>query len=166
MLSYKEFTIYFGSHLKASDFQSFLAATFTDLTAYDIRESDYIVSERMGIELGFTNKEAIYDDDDKVMVEKGDPLFSHFTAYPISRRLLTELPFHVSFDDRRENVFQNAGIPNQTKEGYADFLNKHFLVDNYRMVDLVFTVDYEPQANTINFIQIRSNSLIEHLMLK
>jgi len=165
MLSYKEFTSYFGSDLNARDFQLFLAAIFNDLNSYDIRESDYLVSESMGMELGFTNKEAIYDDDDKTMVDEGCPLFSHFNAYPISRCLLIELPFQVSFDDRRENVIQKVGIPDQTKEGYADFLNKHFLVDSFRMGDLIFTVDYEPVAKSINFIQIRSNSLIEHLAL-
>ncbi|HEY4831299.1 MAG TPA: hypothetical protein VIH61_01890 [Waddliaceae bacterium] len=166
MLSYKDFIVYFGCQLNASDFQSFLVEIFNDLTSYDITESDYIVSEVMGIELGFTNKSAIYDDDDRVIFEKGDPIFSHFTAYPKSSAQFTKWPFNISFDDRRDNVFQKAGIPAQTNEGYADFLKRNFLVDSYKIDDVIFTVDYNPDSNTINFMQMRGNSLMEHLTLK
>ena len=166
MLSYKEFVIYFGTKLSANGFQSFLGETFTDPTDYDVAESEYMVSELMGMELGFTNEKAIYDEDDKMVFDKGDPVFSHFTAYPGSRRLLKELPFNVSFDDTRDSVLQKAGVPTQTKEGYFDLMKRHFLIDNYRIDNVVFTIDYNPIANTINFIQMRSNSLIEHLMVK
>jgi hypothetical protein len=164
--SYKEFIFHFGSHLNAHGFQSFLSETFNDLTDYDVTESEYIVSELTGMELGFTNDEAIYDEDDKVVFEKGDPIFSHFNVFPSSCCILTELPYNVSFDDTRESVLQKAGVPTQTKEGYSDLLEKHFLVDNYKIDDMVFTVDYNPQTNTINFIQMRGNRQLKHLMLK
>ena len=166
MHSYKEFIFHFGSNLNANEFQSFLSKTFSDLTDYDVTESEYIVSELMGMELGFTNEDAIYDDDDKMIFEKGNPIFSHFTAYPNSSRVLTELPFNVNFTDTRNSVIRKAGVPTQTKEGYSDFLKRHFLIDNYKIEDVVFTVDYSPHTNTINFIQMRGNRQIEHLMLK
>jgi len=166
MHSYKELIFHFGSHLNENGFRYFLSETFSDLTHYDVTESEYVVSELAGMELGFTNESAIYDEDDMVVFEKGGPIFSHFNAYPRSCCMLTEFPFNVSFDDTRDIVLQKAGVPTQTKEGYSDLLGKHFLVDNYKIGDVVFTVDYDPHMKTINFIQMRGNRQIEHLMLK
>jgi len=125
MLSYKDFTRHFDLSLFDKDFQKFLTNSFSDLTEYNILESDYITSEKAGIDLGFTNNEAVYDDDD----------------------------------------IKKAGNPTQTKEGYADFLNKNFLVDNYKVGNVVITFDYDAESQTINFIQVRDNNLVEHLKL-
>ena len=165
MLSYRDFIKHFGTSLSDEGFQYFLQGTFSDLTEYDILKSDYIMSEKNGIELGFTNNAAIYDDDDNVVFEKGNPVFSHFILYPKSLTLIDRLPFDSSFEDKRPEIISNAGNPNQTKEGYADFLNKHFIVDNYKVNDIIITFDYDPEKQTLNLIQVRDNNLVEHLKL-
>jgi hypothetical protein len=165
MLSYRDFTKYFGTSLSDEGFQNFLHNTFSDMTEYDILESDYITSENNGIELGFINNQAVYDDDDNVVFEKGNPIFSHFILYTKSLTLIDNFPFDTNFHDNRTEVIKKAGNPSQTKEGYADFLNKNFLVDNYKVDDTVITFDYEAEKQTINFIQVRDNNLVEHLRL-
>lgn len=165
MLSYKNLINYFGSGLFDKDFQSFLTHLCSDLTDYNILDSDHITSEQSGIDFGFTNNEAVYDDDDNVVLEKGNPVFSHFILYPKSLTIIDNFPFDTNFDDDRINVIKKAGNPSQTKEGYADFLNKSFLVDNYKVDDIVITFDYNADKQTINFIQIRDNNLVEHLRL-
>jgi hypothetical protein len=165
MLSYRDFTNHFGTSLSNEGFQIFLHDTFSDLTDYDILESDYITSENNGIELGFINIHAVYDEDDNVVFEKGDPIFSHFILFAISLTLIDDLPFDTNFHDNRTEVIRKAGNPYQTKEGFTDLLNKNFLVDNYKVDDIVITFDYEPEKQTINFIQIRDNNLVEHIKL-
>jgi hypothetical protein len=165
MLSYKDFTKHFGSSLFDKGFQTFLSDTFSDLTKYDILESDYITSEKNGIQLGFTNNDAVYDDDENIVFEKGNPVFSHFIFHAKSLTLIDNLPFDTNFNDNRIEIIRKAGNPSQTKEGYADFLNKSFLVDNYKVDDIVITFDYDAEKQTINFIQIRDNNLVEHLKL-
>ena len=165
MLSYKEFTKYFGTSLFDKDFQTFLSKIFSDLTEYDILESDYITSDKNGIELGFTNKNAIYDDDENVVFEKGNPIFSHFNIYPNALAILDNLPFDIYFDDNRTVITSKTGNPTQTKKGYADFLNKRFLVDNYKVENIIITFDYEAEKEIINFIQVRDNNFREHLKL-
>ncbi len=165
MLSYKDFTKRFGTNLFDEEFQTFLQSIFTDLTKYDILESDYLISENIGIELGFSNNEAIYDDDDKVVFEKGNPVFSHLILYPKSLKIIDHLPFETKFDDNRTKVLKKAGKPGQTKEGYSDILSKNFLVDSYMSEDIIITFDYDNEKQTINFIQIRDNNLAGHLRL-
>jgi hypothetical protein len=165
MLSYTDFTKHFGTSLFDEGFQIFLQDTFSDLTEYDILESDYITSENNGIELGFINNQAVYDDDDNVAFKKGNPIFSHFILYNKSLTLIDNLPFDTNFNDDRIEVIRKAGNPSQTKEGYADLLNKSFLVDNYKVDDIVITFDYEAEKQTINSIQVRDNNLVEHLRL-
>ena len=163
MLSYRDITKHFGSSLFDKDFQSFLTNTFSDLTEYNILESDYIISDDKGIELGFTNPDAVYDDDDNIIFEKGNPIFSHFIIYPRSAKLIDNLPFDTNFMDSRFAVITKAGNPIQTQEGYANFLDKNFLVDNYKLNDIVITFDYDAEKKTLNHIQIRDNNLVEHL---
>jgi hypothetical protein len=165
MLSYRDFTKHFGTSLSDERFQSFLHEPFSDLTEYDILESDYITSENNGIELGFINNQAVYDDDDNVVLEKGNPIFSHFILYAKSLTLIDNLPFDTNFNDNRTEVIRKAGNPSQTNEGYSDLLNKSFLVDNYKVDNIVITFDYEAEKQTINFIQVRDNNLLEHLRL-
>lgn len=165
MLSYKEFTKYFGTSLFDKGFQTFLSEIFSDLTEYDILESDYITSDKNGIELGFTNKDAIYDDDENVVFEKGNPIFSHFNIYLNALTVLDNLPFDTYFDDNRNEIKSKTGNPTQTKKGSADFLNKRFLVDNYKVDNIIITFDYDAEKEIINFIQVCDNNLREHLKL-
>jgi hypothetical protein len=165
MLSYRDITKHFGSSLFDKDFQSFLTKTFSDLTEYNILESDYIISADTAIELGFTNNDAVYDDDDNIVFEQGNPIFSHFIIYPKSMNLIDDLPFDTTFTDSRFEIIKKAGSPIQTKEGYADFLSKNFLVDNYKLRDIVVAFDYDAEKQTLNHIQFRDNTLIEHLKL-
>ncbi len=165
MLSYKDLTKYFGLSLFDLTFQTFLTKTFSDLTEYDILESDYISSENAGIEFGFTNTEAIYDDDENIVFDEGNPLFSHFTLYPKSLTIIDKLPFDINFDESRKEIMNKAGNPTQTKEGYDDFFKKRFLIDNYKVGDIVVTFDYDATKEKINFIQVRDNNLVEHLKL-
>ena len=165
MLSYKEFTNRFGTSLLDNEFQAFLTNTFADHTEYDILESDYIISEKTGLEIGFTNNDAVYDDDDNVIFEKGNPIFSHFIAYPKSVGLIGSFPFDTNFTDKRDEVIAKAGNPTKTNEGFSDFLNRNFLVDNYKLGNIIVTYDYDVEEQTINFIQVRENNLVEHLRL-
>jgi hypothetical protein len=157
MNSYKDLTIFFNTDLLDIEFQSFLKELFDDLSDYNILESDYITSKKNGIELGFKNDRAVYDEDDGVLFEKGRPVFSHFNLFPNSARLIDRLPFDIKFNENRTNVISKAGQPNQTNQGEIVILNKKYLVDNYFAGDLTITFDYEPANETINFIQIKNN---------
>lgn len=165
MLSYKDLTRHFGTSLFDRNFQTFLTNIFSDLTEYNVLKSDYISSAKAGIELGFINTEAVYDDDENIVFDKGNPVFSHFTLHSHSLTQITLLPFDANFSDYRIGIIQKAGTPIQTKEGYDDFLDKIFLVDNYKLDNTVITFDYDTEQQTINFIQVRDNNLVEHLKL-
>jgi len=165
MLSYKDFTTHFGSFMTDKDFHSFLTKTFSDLTDYNVLLGDYITSASTGIELGFTNNDAIYDDDTQLVFEAGNPIFSCINLWPKSQIIITDFPFNTGFKESRNEIIHKIGKPTKTNEGYADFLNKNFLVDNYKIDDLIITFDYNPTEETINFIQLRDNNLVEHLKL-
>lgn len=165
MLSYKDFARYFGISLFDKDFQSFLSGKFFDLTEYNILESDYIVSNKNGIELGFINNDAIYDEDENIVFERGDPIFSHFILYPKSLMLIDNLPLRTTFDDNRVDIIKKAGNPIQTKDGYTYFLGKKFLIDSYKVDNIIIIFDYDSEKLTINFIQVRDNDLVDHLKL-
>lgn len=165
MLSYKDFTRHFGLSLFDKAFQTFLTNKFSDLTEYNILENNNIISVKGGIELGFTNNEAVYDDDENIVFEKGNPLFSHLIFYPASLTVIDNLPFGTHFDDRRIDIIKKAGNPIQTTNGFADLLKKSFLVDNYQVDNIVITFDYDAGRQTINFIEVRDNNLVKHLKL-
>jgi hypothetical protein len=156
---------YFGSPLRGDEFRAFLSEYFVDLTEYNILESDYITSDLTGIEFGFTNNDAVYDDDDEVIFEEGNPIFSHYNLFPKSEIIVNKLPFEISFRDSREVVFIKAGLPIKTNKGYSDLLNKEFLVDSYKINDIIITFDYNGKDETINHISVRSNNLLEHLKM-
>src|SRR5687768_12596620 len=109
MPSYKAITKYFGTSLFDKEFQVFLINIFSDLTEYDILESDYIISARNGVDLGFRNNEAVYDDDENLVFEKGNPIFSHINFYPNSVTLIDNFPFKASFGDHRADIIRKAG---------------------------------------------------------
>ena len=164
MVTYTDVIKYFGVHLFDEGFQSFLTITFSDLSDYDIFNG-YMISGETCVELGFTNNDAIYDDDENIVFDKGNPFFSHFNIFPKSKIIITDLPFAVEFADTREIVLMKAGSPTQTKKGHLDFLNKSFLVDNYKVNGIVVSFDYNPNDETINHIEIRDNNLVHHLKL-
>jgi hypothetical protein len=80
-------------------------------------------------------------------------------------RKIENLPFNATFGDKRSEVIAKAGNPTQTKEGFAEFLNKSFLVDNYKLNDIVITFDYDAEKHTLNFVQVRDNNIVGHLKL-
>ena len=165
MISYKKLTSFFGFSLHEKEFDRFLSKTFSDLTEYNILESEYIVSKNFGIELGFTNNSAVYDDDEGVIFKSGDPIFSHFALYPQSGQLISELPFGVNFMENRNKIIEKAGEPKTSKDVFVNLLNKHYLIDHYLLGDIVISFDYEVTIQTLNFIQIRRNDLVEHLKI-
>lgn len=165
MLSYQDLSKHFGADLFSNDLQALLADHFPDLTNYDVRESDYVISSKHGIEFGFINHDAVYDEDENILFESGTPVFSHFNLYPQSAALMTDLPFKASFKDSRTEILKKAGKPTQTRQGYADFSHKHFLVDNYKVNEIIITFDYDAQQQFLNFIQVRDNNLQQHLKL-
>ncbi len=75
MLTYNDFANRFGASLLDQEFLAFLTNTFADLTEYNVLESDYMVSEETGVELGFTNDTAEYDGDDNVVIDRGTRSF-------------------------------------------------------------------------------------------
>lgn len=164
MFTHLHFTNQFGSYLYDDNFQAFLADTFTDLSSYDILKSDYMRSELLHIDLGFTNEDAVVDEDELIVLEPGQPVFSHLNIYP-NPDLQYILPFEISFDDTREEVFKKAGEPTQTKHGDSPILDKPFLVDHYKIDNLVLSIDYDPADEHINFMQIRDNNIVAHLKL-
>jgi hypothetical protein len=155
MITLGNFVELFGESLFSQKFQTFIKANFEDLTEYNILDSDYIVSKQKGIELGFTNRSAVLDDDDQILLEKGNPIFSHLNIFPISSSFLTGLPFSIMFNDSRENVISKAGLPMTCHEGYLDFLSQEFLIDNYKSDNIIYSIDYKPKSKNINFIQAR-----------
>jgi len=165
MLSYRDFTRYFGSNLLDKDFQSFLSKTFSDLTEYKTLESGYIISEKNGVELGFNKSESVNDDIDNTVFANIEPIFSHFNIYPKSVNLVSILPFEINFNDTRPIILAKAGEPTQTKEGYADLLKSSFLIDNYKVDETIITFDYDSRDETLKFIQIRDNNLVDHLKM-
>ncbi|WP_413667694.1 hypothetical protein ACEN9X_24860 [Mucilaginibacter sp. Mucisp86] len=164
MFNYLHFTTQFGSYLYDDNFQAFLADTFTDLSTYNVLKSDYMRSEMLDIDLGFSNEDAVIDEDELIVLEPGQPIFSHLNIYP-KPGLQYILPFEISFHDTREAVFKKAGEPTQTKHGDSPILDLPFLIDHYKIDNLVLSIDYDPQDERINFIQIRENNIITHLKL-
>lgn len=163
MHSFKDLTKFFGTALSHTSFQTFLATNFNDLTKYNVFESNYVSSEEAKIELGFQNNEAVIDEDDEIVFNEGNPLFSTVNIFPGST--ITELPFDLAFVDSRHDVLAKAGEPTQTRKGEASFLGPAYLVDNFKVGEIVVSVDYNPESQTINFVQIRDNNLEEHLRL-
>jgi len=105
---------YFGRHLESKTFQAYLTEHFNDLTEYNILDCDYISSIMKGIELGFTNDTAVFDDT-QMLFEKGFPIFSHFNLFPISSNFLTDFPFIASFQTSRDEIHRITGLPTTTR---------------------------------------------------
>lgn len=154
MDSYNQLTQYFNTELKDNKFQSYLKENFEDLTDYNITESDYIKSKKYGIELGFKNIDAVYDEDDKVIFEQGNPVFTHFNLFPESDSIFDRLPFGINFYDKRASVIIKAGQPHNSNKGEIPILGK-YLIDYYFVDDMIISFDYEVDEESIKFIQIK-----------
>jgi len=120
MHSFKDLTKYFGTALSDSAFQAFLSNNFDDFTQYNVVESNYISSENAKIELGFQNNEAVADEDDEIVFDEGNPLFSTVNIFPGST--ITELPFDLTFADSRDEVLAKAGSLHKPAKGKHHFL--------------------------------------------
>jgi hypothetical protein len=72
-MTYSDITKYFGTKLSDQDFQTFLKRMDCDLTKYNVAESEYISSKDGGLEIGFKNEDAIYDEDEQKVFVKGTP---------------------------------------------------------------------------------------------
>ena len=165
MLSFKDLTIHFGTSLNDKAFQQFLAANFTDLSAYDIFYG-YIASDLSAIEFGFKNDTAVYDDDTEEVFEKGDPVFSHFNLYPNSAGVITQLPLDIAFTDTRSEILKKTAAPLLTKKGFNEMLDINYINDSYKIGDIAITVEYNPSTERITLIQIRdNNAAASHLKL-
>lgn len=140
-------------------FRSFLKSNFSDLTEYNILESEYVFSAQKGLELGFINDTAVFDDDTLVIFEKGNPVFSHFNLFPLCEKYINDLPFDSSFENSRDQIQQKAGVPTKINEGYLELLDKHFRIDNYQMSDIIISFSYVPTSNMLDLIQVRSLKL-------
>ncbi|WP_295801480.1 hypothetical protein [Mucilaginibacter sp.] len=162
MLSYLDFSKRFGAYLSDPEFQSFLESTFTDLTTYNVSQSEYMISESTEIELGYTNEDAIFDEDDEIVFKEGNPRFSHFNIYPKSVIIINELPFRLKFTDDRNDILKKIGQPTKTNRG--DFLGTPFLTDHYKVDKTVISIDYFLNYSIKHF-QIRDNDLLLHLKL-
>lgn len=161
MLSYLDITNFFGKSLYNADFQKFIHQNFSNLSDYDITDTDYIASED-GIELGFKNDDAVYDEDDLVVFEPGNPVFSHVNLYSKISSKVT-FPFDVNFNDERSFVILKSNEPVKTPEVADSFFNKDFLIDTYKKDHLEIAFDYNLETKMLNFIQIRDGRILSFL---
>jgi len=165
MISHTDFIKYFGLSLQDEPFISFLQEMVPGLVDYAAGDDLYMISRENGVEIGFTNCCALFIDSNGAILENLKPVFSHLTLYPPSLNILDKLPFNTNFSDRREAVISRAGTPTVTNAGFSALLNKKYLVDNYKIADIVVTYDYNADSEAINFIQIRDNELVQELKL-
>ncbi len=165
MITHNDFIRLFGLGLNDDLLCSFLSETFTDLVDRVAGEEIFMISDQYGIEIGFSNCGSLFIDYSGELFEKSSPVFSYITLFPRSLNILNKLPFNTSFDNKREEVISRAGTPTITNSGFSALLNKKYLVDNYKVADIVVTYDYNADAETINFIQIRDNELVQDLKL-
>ncbi len=160
MIQYTELTNLFGMNMSDEIFQSFLTKHFSDLTKYNISKSDYMCSKKYAIELGFTNPDAEFDEDEQKVFKKGNPFFSHFNVYSQSSLLISTLPFGISFSDNREKIHLKAGLPSKiSKHDSSPLFNKAILIDHYSTNNIVVSIDYDSKSGAIENIQIRDERI-------
>lgn len=156
-MTYSDLTTYFGTGLSDAAFQAFLNSMSCDPATYNVADSDYITCESKGLEIGFRNDEAVYDEDEGTVFEKGKPVFSHFNLYPAAGGLISALPFGIGFSDNRNTVKQKAGEPVKSTDLDDPIFQKRFMIDHYELGNLAISIDYNPEDETIELIQIRDN---------
>lgn len=157
-MTYLDITKYFGTQLSDIDFQNFLKELSCDPKKYNIAESQYILSNDNGIEVGFKNKTAVYDEDDQIVFEEGNPVLSVINIRIAFGKLLKLLPFDIKFSDTRTIVREKAGNPIKVVDYEDKFFNKQMMIDHYKIDNLAISIDYDANNETIDFIQIRDNN--------
>ncbi|MBA4240619.1 MAG: hypothetical protein C0448_07830 [Sphingobacteriaceae bacterium] len=163
-MTFHDITKHFGTKLADLDFQKFLKSISCDPTTYNVAESDYIISADNAIEIGFNNKDAEYDEDEKTIFKKGTPIFSFFNLHPKSYTLVSSIPFNLNYNDTRKTVREKVGLPIKMVEFEDKFFNKRFIVDHYRIDNLAIAIDYNSNDEKIASIQISDyTQLKEHL---
>lgn len=160
-MTYLEISKYFGTKLSDTNFQTFLKSISCDPAQYNVSTGDYISSETIGLDMGFKNVDAVYDDDDEKVFEKGTPIFSLFNMYPMSEKIVSSIPFDIKFSDNRNTVREKAGQPVKITDAIDKLLDKHFLIDHFKMDNIAISIDYNSKDETIEFIQIRDNNLVD-----
>ncbi|HTJ50362.1 MAG TPA: hypothetical protein VL443_12970 [Cyclobacteriaceae bacterium] len=165
-MTYLDITKYFGTKLSDSNFQAFLRSISCDPTVYNVAEGQYISSQTTGLEIGFRNDDAIYDEDEQKVFKKGTPIFSLFNLYPTSENLIKSIPFDIKFTDTKSTVREKAGQPVKITDFEDEFFKKHFMIDHFKIHNLAISVDYNSKDETIEFIQVRDNDQAEeHIKL-
>ncbi len=165
MITHNDLIRYFGHDFHDESLSSFLHHTFNDLVDRVAGEDVFMISDQYGIEIGFSNCGSLLIDYNGELFERFSPVFSYITLYPASLHIIDQLPFDTRFGQTREEVISRAGAPTKTSAGFSTLLNKKYLIDNYKVADIVVTYDYHADAETINFIQIRHNELVGELKL-
>jgi hypothetical protein len=165
-MKYLDITKYFGTKLSDPDFQSFLKSISCDPTKYNVAKSEYVSSKTTGLEFGFRNDDAIYDEDDQKVFKKGTPIFSLFNIHPSSEKFIESIPFDIKFSDTKNIVREKAGQPIKIVDAESNFFKKRYMIDHFTIEHLAISVDYNSEKETIEFIQIRDNNQAkEHVKL-
>jgi hypothetical protein len=160
-MQYTDITKYFGFELSDLLFHEFLKSISCDPLTYNVSKSPYISSQIAGLEIGFRNDNAVFDEDKEVVFEKGNPIFSLFNIYPSASRFVQTLPFDINFLDTRNKVREKAGPPIKIVDFDDRFLKKRFLIDHFKLDGLAISVDYNLQGETIEVVQIRDKEQAE-----
>jgi hypothetical protein len=160
-MNYIDITKYFGTKLSDLNFQAFLKSISCDPTKYNVAKDQYISSQATGIEIGFRNGDAIYDEDEQKVFKKGTPIFSLFNIHPNSEKFIKSMPFDLKFSDTRNSVREKAGQPLKIVDFEDKLFKKRFMIDHFKLDNLAISIDYNSKDETIEFIQIRDNDQAE-----
>lgn len=165
-MNYLDITKYFGAKLSDPDFQTFLKSISCDPTKYNVAKGEYISSETNGLEIGFRNDDAIYDDDEQKVFKKGTPIFSLFNIHPTSEKFIESTPFNIKFSDTKNIVREKAGQPIKIVDFEDKFFNKRFMIDHFKIDNYAISIDYDSEDEKVELIQIRDNKQAQaHLKL-
>lgn len=160
-MNYLDIAAYFGTKLSDPDFQVFLKEISCDAKKYNVAKSEYISSKKMGLDIGFKNDDAVYDDDEEKVFKKGTPVFALFNLHPSSEKIIESMPFGITFSDTKSIVRKKAGNPIKVVDFEDDLLEKHFMIDHFKSGNLAISVDYDSKDETVECIQIRDNEQSE-----
>jgi hypothetical protein len=152
MKTIKELTKYFGYYMSNKEFNVMLEELFIDPANYD-NKTLYRVCKKTKLEIGFTNERMIRPADKDKPMMGGRPVFTHFNLFPKCSQLFETLPYGITFADKLENVREKAGIPVKSIDINTPILGWN-RSDQYEMGDIKLSVDYNPENNSIKFIQV------------
>ena len=165
-MTYLEITKYFGTKLSDPEFQIFLKSISCDPTKYNVAKGEYVSSKTTGLEIGFRNDDAIFDDDEQNVFKKGTPIFSLVNIHPSSEKFIDSMPFDIKFSDTKNIVREKAGQPIKIIDFEDKFFKKRFMIDHFTVDNFAIIVDYNSKDETVELIQIRENNQAgDHLKL-